>query len=297
MNRCMRRVFLVLLTSLLAGSQQPQEGQTSKFSAGLQFASSLTWSSKESFLLVADRPAGQLRRIDAKGVSTWKEGLPAAGIALDDRNSVYLTDTRERRLVRLDARGKQEVLVASFEGKKLNGPGDVVVAKNGHVWFADPAFGTADAHRELSFYGIYHVSPKGTLTAVARLPSRPNGLAFSPDGKTLYASVADDRTVLAWTIGKNGETADQRVFIRQTDGVPAGLTTSPDGRVWVCAREVEVYSAAGEKLHSIPVPERPVDCEFGEGGKSLFIAAGTSVYRWHATNEAAKEAAPHRQQP
>lgn len=225
----------------------------------------------------------------------WKEGLHAGGLAVDEKSAVYVSDVKGKRVIRIDQKGKQEVLASSFEGKRLNGPGDIEVLKKGHVWFADPAFGTADSQRELPFYGIYHISPKAEVTAIARLKSRPNGLALSHDGKTLYASMADDRTVLAFTIGKNGETTDQRVFAKGIEGVPAGLTTSPDGRVWLCARDIVVFSPEGQKAATIEMPEKPTDCEFGEDGKSLFIAAGTSVYRWSAKDGTAKEAAPHKQ--
>lgn len=273
----------------MSAAGQQLDGQLEKFTGGHSFVPALAWSTKESFLLVADGPAGIVRRIDPKGTTKWREGLHPGGIAVDnEKSAVYVTDTREHRVLRIDAKGKLDVLASGFEGKRFNGPSDIVVSKNGNVWFADPAFASADTKRELSFYGVYHLTPKGELSVVAKLTNRPNGLALSPDGKTLYASVADDRTVLAWTIGRNAEATGQRVFAKGIDGIPDGIATSTDGRVWVCAREVEVYSAEGAKVASIAVPEKPTDCEFGEDGKTLFIAAGTSVYRWTS-----KEGASH----
>lgn len=284
----MRR-FKLLLAYALVSLGQSVDGQLEKFTTGHEFVSSLAWSTKDVFLLVADGPAGVVRRIDAKGTTKWKEGLHVNGLALDEKSAVYLTDARERRVVRIDAKGKLEVLASSFEGKRFNGPSDIVVSKNGNVWFTDPAFAAADKKKELSFYGIYHISPKAELTAIAKLTARPNGLALSPDGKTLYASVADERSVLAWTVGRNGETTGQRVFAKGIDGVPDGITTSADGRVLVCARDVEVYAADGTKVTTIAVPEKATDCEFGEGGSTLFIAAGTSVYRWTSKQGASNQ--------
>jgi sugar lactone lactonase YvrE len=78
--------------------------------------------------------------------------------------------------------------------------------------------------------------------------------------------------------------------VKGIDGVPDGLTTSSDGRVWVCAREIDVYTAEGMKVSTLAVPEKPNELEFGEGGNALFIAAGTSVYRWTS-----KQGAPNQQ--
>jgi gluconolactonase len=275
----MLRLSLTLACVCLAAQAQQLDGQLERFTTGHQFVASLAWLSKDTALLIADSPAGIVRRIDTKGSSTWREGLRASGLASDEKH-IYLVDSAERRVVRVDAKGKVEVVAASFEGKRFNGPSDIAVAKNGHVWFVDPAFADADTQRELPFYGVYHVSPKLELSAIARLQSRPNGIALSPDGKTLYVTVADDRTVLAWAVGRNGETAGPSVFAKGIAGVPDGITTSADGRVWVSAREIEVFAPSGGKVASIAVPEKATDCEFGEDGNTLFIAAGTSVYRF-----------------
>ena len=286
----MRRASLLLVCGCIAAAGQQIDGQLEKFTSGHEFVSALVWSVKDTFLLVADGPAGIVRRVDTKGTTKWREGLHVSGLALDDKSAVYVADSRERRVIRIDSKGKLDVLATAFEGKRLNAPSDIVVSKNGNVWFTDPAFAAADAKRELPFYGIYHLTPKLELTAIAKLTSRPNGLALSPDGKTLYASIADDRTVLAWSVGGKGETTGQRVFAKGIEGVPDGMTTSPDGNLWVCAREIEVYSPGGKKLSTINVPEKATDCEFGEDGKTLFIAAGTSVYRWTS-----KQGAPNQQ--
>ena len=285
----MRRALAFLFCACVTGAAQEIKGQIEKFTTGHEFVSALAWSSRDVYLLVADGPAGIIKRIDPKGTTKWRDGLHVNGLAVDEKN-VYVADARERAVVRVDAKGKVEVLASSFEGKRFNGPADVVVAKNDHIWFTDPAFAAADAQKELPFYGIFHLSPKAEITAIARLTSRPNGLALSPDGKTLYASIADDRTVLAWTIGRNGETTNQRVFAKDIDGVPDGLATSPDGKVWLCARDIEVFSPDGAKVTTIAVPEKPTDCEFGDTAQTLYIAAGTSVYRWTS-----KEGASHQQ--
>src|SRR5262245_45123000 len=118
----MRRALFSLCGACLAAYQLAEEGQTSKFTAGHQFASAVVWSQKDVFLLVAERPAGQIRRIDSKGTTMWREGFAVSGLAIDEKNVVYATDARERRVVRIDNKGKLDVLASSFEGKRFNGP-------------------------------------------------------------------------------------------------------------------------------------------------------------------------------
>ena len=71
------------------------------------------------------------------------------------------------------------MLAERWEGKRLNAPNDIVVSRNDHVYFTDPAFGSKPDHRELDFYGVYHLPPKGPLKLVAKPTGRPNGIALS----------------------------------------------------------------------------------------------------------------------
>ncbi len=82
-----------------------------------------------------------------------------------------------------------DVLAAKFEGKRLNAPSDIVVRRDGNVYFTDPAFGDQQDARELDFYGVYRIKANGELEAVARWKTRPNGIAVSPNGRLLYVSV------------------------------------------------------------------------------------------------------------
>ncbi len=79
-----------------------------------------------------------------------------------------------------------EVLAERWQGKRLNAPNDIAVRKEGDVYFTDPAFGNQQDTRELDFFGVYHISRKGELEVIAKPKGRPNGIALSPDGRTLY---------------------------------------------------------------------------------------------------------------
>jgi gluconolactonase len=193
-----------------------------------------------------------------------------------------------RRVTRMDVKGKTETLAADFEGKKFNAPNDIVVRKDGHVWFTDPAFGSASDHRELDFHGIFHISPKGEIDVVARWQTRPNGVALAPDGKILYVADSDRHAIVAFDIGRNGaldigrngDAASPRDVVKDIEGVPGGIRTDVDGRLYVAARGLAIYTPHGKLERTLIETERTSNCAFGEGDfKSLFIAARGVIYR------------------
>jgi gluconolactonase len=281
----MRRAFCLFIGALSAAAQSATDGRVEKLSGGHEFASTVAWS-KDGFLLIGDAPAAKITRVDDKGKSVYRDGVAAAGLAFDDDGRVYACDSRARQLIRTDKKNKTEVLASAWEGKKFNGPSDVIVLKKDHVYFTDPAFGAADTSKELTHYGIYHFGPKGESSIVAKLAARPNGIALSPDGKTLYATVADERSVLAWTLDKSGVATQQRVFASGIDGVPDGIDTAPDGRVFVAARALVIYAPDGKLISTQPTPEKPVDIAIGEADmNTVFIAAGSSVYRFRLPDD------------
>ena len=84
-----------------------------------------------------------------------------SGNAFDSQGRLYTCETRARRVIRTDKNGSVEVLADRWEGKRLNAPNDLAVSRSDHVYFTDPAFGEQSDHRELDFYGVYHIPPKG----------------------------------------------------------------------------------------------------------------------------------------
>jgi gluconolactonase len=203
-----------------------------------------------------------------------------AGNAFDSEGRLYTCETRARRVTRTDKKGAIEVLADRWEAKRLNAPNDIVVGRTDHVYFTDPAFGSQADHRELDFYGVYHIPPKGPLEIVARLAGRPNGIALSPNGKVLYVTDSDDRSILAWDLDRNGQPANQRTLVENTGAVPDGIRVDEKGNLYVAAGGIAVYSAAGQLLDTIPVSDPPSNCGFGEAdGQSMFITARRNVYR------------------
>jgi sugar lactone lactonase YvrE len=286
-----RRQFLPLIPAGLLAHQSKQpliepEGDApysiEKLIGNLAFAAALAWS-KEGCLLVADLPAAKVLKVDDKGTTVFREQFPVSAMHEDGEGRMYFADPKEHKVLRMDkARAKTETVAASFAGKPFNGPSGLAVMKNGAaVWLADGAFATADREKAQPVYGVYSVV-KGEVRLVAQTPGRPNGIALSPDQKSLYVVDSDSRSVMILDIDRQGAASTPlRPLIAKTrSGVPNGVLAAADGKLYVAGAEVEIYSAKGDYLSSIELAEKPADMVFGDGdGKTLYIAARTSVYR------------------
>lgn len=244
--------------------------------SGLRFVDGLAWS-RAGFLAIADVRQGKIFRFDANPhpAMLYENDGGASGLAYDAQGRLYICESESRRVTRVD-KGKTEILAADYQGKKFNAPNDIVVRKDGHVYFTDPAFGAANDRRELDFYGVWHISPKGDLDVLAKWQTRPNGLALSADGKTLFVADSDRHAVVAI----DPEHGNQRDVVKGISGVPGGLKTDANGRIYVAAKGVATYSPDGKLQRTLLEGERAVNCAFGENDlESLFIAARGNIYR------------------
>jgi len=270
---------LLLLTPCLA--QDFSKINIEKVETGFRFTEGPVWS-REGFLLFSDVPNNHIVKwVPGERSSIARDNSNGAnGNTFDAQGRLYTCESRTRRVVRMDKEGKIEVLAERWEGKRLNAPNDIVVRKDGHAYFTDPAFGDQADQRELDFYGVYHLSPKGQLQLIAKPSGRPNGIAFSPNGRILYVANSDDRNVRAYDVDRNGAVSNERVVISGVDGVPDGIKVDEKGNVYVTAKGVAVYSPQGKLLTIIEISETPANCAFGDADfQTLYITARTSLYR------------------
>jgi len=252
-----------------------------KAATGQQFTEGPVWS-PEGFLLFSDTVRNKLEKLlPGKAAVDFADvaGGPI-GNTYDSQGRLYTCEFRQRRVTRTAKNGKVEILAAAFEGKKLNAPNDIVVRRDGHAYFTDPAFGNQEDSRQLDFYGVFHINTRGELEAVAKLKTRPNGIALSPNGRILYVADSDSRSIRAWDLDRAGAASNARVFADKIEGVPDGLRTDEKGNLYVAAKAVYVYSPQAQRLGQILVPETPSNLCFGEADlETLFGTARTSVYR------------------
>jgi len=281
-------LVLVFVLGAIAGAVRAQEFdhiEVQVLAKGLHYADGPVWS-WDGFLIYSDVPVDRMHKWMAGNGDREAGTEPggAYGRAFDTEGRLYTCEFRERRVTRTDKKGKVEVLAARFEGKRLNAPNDIVVRRDGHVYFTDPAFGSQEDTKELDFYGVYHITPKGELDAVARWKTRPNGIALAPNGRTLYVSDSDQRSVRAYDLDGKGAAANERVVIGNIDGVPDGLRTDVNGNLYVAARAIFVYGtpAAGKAklLGMVPLAEPATNLAFGDPDlETLYITTRTSLLR------------------
>lgn len=255
--------------------------QVERASQGFRFTEGPAWS-KDGYLLFTDIPSNRIMKFTpGKGTEPFRDNSGGAnGLAIDDRGRVIACEGTARRVTRTDAKGKVEVLAEKFEGKALNAPNDVVLRRDGHIYFTDPAFGRSEDTRELAFYGVYHITPRGELSIVARWPKRPNGVALSPNGRILYVAGSDERLIRAYDLDRQGNATNERVLVTGIEGVPDGLKTDEKGNLYVAAAGVLIYGADGKLVRKIEMAETPANLSFGDGDlQGLYVTARTSVYR------------------
>jgi gluconolactonase len=211
------------------------------------------------------------------------------GMTAGPGGEVLLCQHGNRRIVRIGGDMRPTTLVDRFEGKKLNAPNDLVFRSDGTLFFTDPPYGLPlqddDPSKELPFNGVYTLS-KGTLEVIITNLTRPNGIAFSPDEKTLYVSNSDEkqRIWMRYDVAADGSVSNGRVLFDATGhkegGVPDGMKIDVHGNIWATGPSaVLVLSPEGRHLGTITPPEDPANVGWGDDGRSLYITAETGLYR------------------
>ena len=215
----MRLAFPIALLNLLSASAPAQdfsELHVEKVATGYIFAEGPAWS-RDGYLIFSDIPGNKLFQFKpGEKPTTFRENSNGAiGNTFDAQGRLYTCETHARRVTRTDKKGKIEVLAERCQGKRLNAPNDIVVRRDGQVYFTDPAFGNQEDTRELDFYGVYHISQRGELGVIAKPKGRPNGIALSPNGRILYVTNSDERNVRAYDLDRNGDASNERVLVSE----------------------------------------------------------------------------------
>ncbi len=274
-----------------------------KLAGGFGFTEGPIWIAA-GHLLFSDLPRNTIYRWDPAGsVSVFRtpsgyDGADAPegafvgsnGLTLDRQGRLILCEHGNRRLTRLEPDGSLTVLADRYEGKRLNSPNDVVAASDGSIYFTDPPYGLArqdqDPAKELSFNGIFRLRD-GRLTTLYDELTRPNGLAFSPDGKALYVSNSDTRRRIwmRFDVDGTGGLANGSVFHDVTSepasGNPDGLKVDREGNLYCTGPGgIWIFSPEGRRLGTIHFPEIPANCHWGdEDARTLYVTARTGLYR------------------
>lgn len=277
-----------------------------KIADDLMWSEGPLWDATRKSLLFSDIPRNRIMQWHAdKGVSVFLErsGYTGAapftgkepgsnGLTFDPQGRLTLCQHGDRRVSRREADGTLVALATSFDGKKLNSPNDLVFDRQGNLYFTDPPYGLPgtfkDAAKELPFQGVYRVSADGKITLLTKELEAPNGLAFSPDYKTLYVANSQKSAPIwkAFPVNADGSLGASRVFAdssklyREGDGVPDGMKVDTQGNVFATGPGgVLVYTPDGALLGRILTGVPTANVAWGEDGSTLFVTANHRVLR------------------
>jgi gluconolactonase len=218
------------------------------------------WWKEGGYLLFSDIHASKrMKYTPGQGVTLFKDGTNRAnGLTRDLQGRLLAAEHDTRRVTRQEADGSITVLAASFSGRRLNRPNDVVVKSDGAIYFTDPNGPWTPEQWDLTHTGVYRLSPDlGTLTLLVNDFIVPNGLAFTPDEKHLYVNDSRRGHIRVFELIGNGALAKHtdRVFadLRGSDpGVPDGMKVDTAGNVY-CGGSggITILDPSGKKLGRI----------------------------------------------
>lgn len=274
-----------------------------RLAAGFGWAEGPLW--YDDSLLFSDIPANTVFRWKPGGRATpyirpsgytgaLKRGGEAGsnGLARDRQGNLVLCQHGDRCLARLEKDGNFTVFAAYYKMRRFNSPNDLVFKRNGDVYFTDPPYGlekgNADLKKELPFNGVFRVKPSGEATLLVNDLTFPNGLAFSPDEKTLYIAVSDPVAprIMAYEVQPDGLLGRSRVFFdaaplaKTRAGLPDGLKVDRAGNVFATGPGgVLVISPAGRHLGTILTGDATANCAWGGNGSVLYITANHDLLR------------------
>jgi gluconolactonase len=240
------------------------------------------WWKEGGYLLFSDINGNRrMKYTPGQGMVEFKKPTNGAnGLTRDVQGRLVACEGAGRRVVREEPDGSITVIAASFQGHRLNRPNDVVVKSDGAVYFTDPQGNTVPDQTDLTYAGVYRVSPDlGTITLLVNDFLTPNGLAFSPDESVLYINDTRRGHIRAFDMAANGTLARQtdRVFadLRGAEpGVPDGMKVDSAGNVY-CGGSggIWIMDAKGKKLGRI-VHGQPQTTNMAFGGpdwKTLYF--------------------------
>lgn len=279
----------------------PKDARIEKLATGFTFTEGPLWR-PQGVLWFSDVPGNVVRSVTPLGevkVIIDKAGgtVPAPpgafigpnGMIAGEDGTVLLCQHGNRRIVRVAKDMTVTPYIDKYEGRRLNSPNDLVYRSDGALYFTDPPYGLpkqdADPAKELKFNAVF-LYLRGKLTPVITDLNRPNGIAFSPDEKTLYVANSDERKRfwMKYDVAADGRLSNGRMFYdlasAKERGIPDGMKVDSKGDIYAAGPEgVWVLSPEGKHLGTIQPGETAANCAWGDDGKTLYITATTSIYR------------------
>lgn len=274
--------------------------------SGIAWAEGPVWIKDGGYLLFSDIPRNSVMKWkEGEGLSVFLKPSGYTGLGpysaepgsnallLDSEGRLVSCEHGDRRISVLTKGGGKRTLVDNYQGKRLNSPNDGVFKSNGDLYFTDPPYGLPkqadDPSREMDFSGVFRVSKVGgAVTLLTRDMTRPNGIAFSPDEKTLYVANSDPAHAvwMAFPVNADGTLGTGRVFAdvtamgKDNPGLPDGMKVDRAGNLFATGPGgIHVFTPDGKRLGRIDTGQRTANCNWGDDGSTLYITADSYLCR------------------
>jgi gluconolactonase len=291
----------------------PPNAVIEKLGEGFDWTEGPVWRKSGGYLLFSDIPKNAINKWkEGEGITTFMRPagyngatpsgreLGTNGLAFDANDRLVMADHGNRQIARLDdSIFTRTTLADRYKGKRLNSPNDLVFHPNGDIYFTDPPYGLDGINdskaKELPFNGVYRLKPNGELTLLTKDLTFPNGIAISPDARTLYIAVSDGKKPIwmAYDIQADGTIAHGRVFFDPAPLVAQGRIGSPDGMkvdrkgnlFATGPGGVFVFSPAGKHLGTIVTGDLTSNVGFGDDGSTLYMTVNHTLMRIRTTTK------------
>jgi gluconolactonase len=285
----------------------PRNAQIEQLAEGFAWSEGPIWRASGGYLLFTDIPNNTIYQwSEADGLSVflrpagyvWADPpgreLGSNGLAFDADDRLVVADHGNRQIARLDESNFTKTPLAErYQGRRLNSPNDLVFHSNGDIYFTDPPYGLAGLHesplKELEFAGVYRLTPGGELTLLTSELRFPNGIAFSPDERTLYVANSDPQRAIwmAYDVAPDGSIGNGRVLFDATPlvgearpGLPDGIAVDRAGNLFATGPGgVLVITPEGRHLGTIVTGAATANCKFGDDGSALYMTAHRNLLR------------------
>lgn len=269
---------------------------------GFNWAEGPVWDKKGAYILFSDVPENTIYKYkEGEGLSVFLNPSgytgkhpyslePGSnGLIINNDGELVACEHGDRRVSKmpLHGGGGKFPIVDNWEGKRFNSPNDIVQAANGTYYFTDPPYGLPNREkattREIDLFGVYKVDASGKTELVIENLSRPNGVALSPDEKTLYVAQSDPEKayILSYEIKEDGSLGKENLLYDATPmvkagykGLPDGLKTDKSGNIFTTGPGgILVLSPEGELLGRIEIDAATANCAWGEDGSVLYLTS------------------------
>jgi gluconolactonase len=275
---------------------------------GFDWSEGPVWVEQENMLLFSDVPKNIVYKwTEAKGLEKFLEPsgytsdllrggeMGSNGLTLNSLGQLVLCQHGDRRVAILETDYQNpkptfRTLAGDYQGQKFNSPNDVVFDKQGNLYFTDPPYGllkqTEDSSKQIPFQGVYKVKPDGSVILLVDSLTRPNGIALSPDEKTLYVANSDGPVAKWYSFELTGDSLTHaKIFfwtryVEGEKGAPDGLRVHKSGNIFATGPGgIWIFDPTGNVLGKIKIPEATANCAFGPDQKILYTTSDNYILR------------------